>query len=123
MARFGFDQVTVAPIVAGSDGAFTSDPPDFRLELTTPGSSTASGLLVRVSGARWTGTRAGTSFVSPMVLEGQLNVRDLIHATEVLVGLDEGRATVFVAERFHLNPLNLPDTVPFAGEFIIIPAD
>jgi hypothetical protein len=84
---------------------------------------TASGLFVRVSGARWTGKRAGTSFVSPMVLEGQFNVQDLIHAAEVLGGLDKQGATVLIAVSFHLDPMNLPDTVPFAGEFIIIPAD
>jgi hypothetical protein len=123
MARFGFDQVTVAPIVAGNDGAFTSDSPDYRFELTTPGMGTASGVFVRVSGARWTGRRAGTSFVSPLVLEGQFNVQDLIHAAEVLAGLDRQGATVFIAVSFHLDAMNLPDTVAFAGEFAIIPAD
>jgi hypothetical protein len=58
-----------------------------------------------------------------MVLEGQFNVQDLIHAAEVLAGLDRQGATVFIAVSFHLDAMNLPDTVAFAGEFAIIPAD
>ena len=117
-AAFNFDQVVTSPLTRHPDGAFTSAPTDYALELSGVG-GTRTGLVVHLADTAWSGTVSGDSVASPVRLQGGINVLDVADATVALAGLDRPAAIGLVAGLFGFDPEHPPETVPFSAELAV----
>jgi hypothetical protein len=119
--EIGFDGVGTAALTRHPDGSFSTAPAEFVVELSGVG-AVRTGLYIRMLNAVWTGTLAGTTLASPIVLRGDLDLGDVIDVVVVLAGLDREAAIAFAAGLFGFDPLDPPETVPFRGELDASPA-
>jgi hypothetical protein len=115
-----FDEVGVAAIERGADGAFSSAPIDFALELSVP-AGTRSGVIVRLRAATWSGRFDGAAPASPIELAGDIVVEDIVDAAAVVANLDHEAALAFIAGLLNFDPADPPETVPFRGDMAVEP--
>jgi hypothetical protein len=117
-ADLRFDQVGVASITRAADDTFSSAPIAFALELSGTG-GTATGLIVRLVDATWSGSFAGAGVASPMTLQGGIVLEDVVHAAQILAGLDHDAAVAFLAGLFGFDPADPPALIPFRGDMAV----
>jgi len=113
-----FDEVGVADIARAGDGSFSSTPSEFALELSGTG-AVRTGLIIHLVESTWSGRFESATLVSPVGLQGAIVLEDVVHAAEVLAGLDHEAAVAFISGLFGYDPTNPPLTVPFAAQLAV----
>jgi hypothetical protein len=108
----------VARLTRAPDDTFSSTPIDVALELSGTG-GTASGLIVHLVDASWSGRFDGATVASPLTLQGGIVLEDVVQAAQILAGLDHDAAVAFLAGLFGFDPVNPPENIPFRGEMTV----
>lgn len=113
--ELGFDEVALWTLERGGDGSFATAPAELVLELSGVG-GTATGLLVHVRDAIWSGILGGNAFD----LAGDLVLEDVVAAAVELAGLDHAAAVGFLSGLFGFDPSDPPETVAIEGTLPIV---
>lgn len=106
-----------APVVEGDPAAFRTAAVGFPL----PVGRTAGGelLTIAVANAELSGSVGATGIVSPVVLEGQLSVADIVTAGIELAGFDEAGTLALLGGVWGFDPADPPEWVPIEAELTI----
>jgi hypothetical protein len=106
-----------APVVEGDAIAFRTAPVGFPL----PVGRTAGGkpLTIAIENAELSGSVGATGIVSPVVLEGQLSVDDIVTAAIELAGFDEAGTLALLGGVWGFDPADPPEWVPIEAELTI----
>ena len=118
-ANLRFDRVAVMDLTRAVDQTFNGGPVDLAVELSGTG-GTASGLIVRVRQAMFSGSFAGATVAGPIELQGSIVLEDVVAAAQVLAGLDRESAIGFLAGLFGYDPANLPETIAVRGDMGVV---
>lgn len=108
-------KVTTASLERASDGRFTTAAVDFDVELSGAGAR-PSGRFVGLRQATFRGAIDPEGIVSPITMDAEIVIADVVDVLEVLGGFPEAQAVQFVAGIFGFDPANPPATAPFRGE-------
>lgn len=115
-----FTRVARGELTVEPDGSFRSAPMSLTIELTGL-DRTPSGVFVRLVGTVFRSRVEGATLASPMAMDAQIFVADVVNALRTLGGFEEKVAVQFVAAVFGFDPDHPPQTVPFRGEMKLEP--
>ncbi len=118
---FSFTDVAVAGLSADDTGAFTTGPVDMAVELTGAGGQ-PSGMKVRLVGATWSGVLNGKAIGSPLQMDGEIVIADIVTVAQNLAGLEPDAALGFIAGLFGFDATAPPERVPFRAELQVAAA-
>jgi hypothetical protein len=106
-----------APVVEGDAIGFRTAPVGFPL----PVGRTAGGkpLTIAIANAELSGSVGATGIVSPVVLEGQLSVADIVTAAIEIAGFDEAGTLALLGGVWGFDPADPPEWVPLEAELTI----
>ena len=106
-----------AAVAEGEATGFRSEPVGFPL----PVGRTSGGkpLTIEIAQAKLSGSVGATGIVSPVVLEGQLSVDDIVTAAIELAGFDEAGTLALLGGVWGFDPADPPEWVPIEAELTI----
>lgn len=113
-----FERVVLARVASGDVTGVVTEPTDFELPIQNGASG--STLPMRIVDAAFTVTLDSgppVTLVSPIHVDGQLVVADIVDALIALAGFDEQGAYDTLAGILEFDPSAPPDTVPFSADF------
>ncbi len=117
VGKVDFRDVIVTQLAAaiGADGTFETKPVDFELPVPDPatGGIVAS---VGIAKAVWSGTVIGGALATPLELNGELVLEDVVNALIEMAGYDEKGAYQTLSGIFAFDPAAPPETIPIVAE-------
>jgi len=113
----GYADLVHATVVEGDATAFRTEPVGFPL----PVGRTSGGkpLTIAIAEAELSGSIGATGIVSPVVLEGQLSVDDIVTVAIELAGFDEAGTLALLGGLWGFDPAEPPEWVPIEAELTI----
>jgi hypothetical protein len=106
-----------APVAEGDATAFRTEPIAFPL----PVGRTSGGkpLTIAIAQAELSGSIGAMGLVSPVVLDGQLSVADIVTAAIELAGFDEAGTLALLGGIWGFDPADPPEWVPIEAELTV----
>lgn len=112
-----FDELVYAQVVQGDEAGFDTAP--VELELPVALSSGGTALTITVGQAVLSGRLDADGLVSPITLDGQLRVDDIVKAAIELAGFDEAGTLALLGGVWGFDPADPPQWVPIVAELTV----
>ncbi|MCH9682828.1 MAG: hypothetical protein K0V04_15435 [Deltaproteobacteria bacterium] len=112
-----YDVLTYAPVVEGDANGFRTAPIAFDLPVALGSGSQT--LYISIAEAELSGRIEDETVVSPVTLDGQISVEDIVDAAIELAGFDEAGTLALLGDVWGFDPANPPAWVPLVVELTI----
>ena len=106
-----------AAVIEGDAAGFRTEAVAFPLPVGR--TSGGKALTIAITEAKLSGSVGATGIASPLVLEGQLSVDDIVGAAIELAGFDEAGTLALLGGVWGFDPADPPEWVPIEAELTI----